>query len=646
MKTVADAPIAGFTANVEVIHHPKDHMHIQGVVAVVVHHRSYDTVGQTVTRLIAQGLEPADIIVVDNSEQPQRRPQLRELIHDGVEIDFVENRGYAAAINVAIRHFRQRDPLPSFLLVATHETRPELDAVRQLVEALTLDDDAAVAGPTLVTGEDDERFVWSTGGYIDSITHVPKHYDHRASLDVVTDDAKPLVRRWLDGAFLLYRWSDIERHPLDERFFVYMEETDLHLRLGAAGRHALWVPGSQVWQSSGGVPPYYFARNIRLLLSKHGNAFQRVFAAPYLIARRLVAGVVRSRSLAAVRPTLRGAFERMPSDRVGDDRAGRPVIIINPLAAALAHYQRETTAVFDAAGVPVSILSVLEPSHAGTGRLTWLRGVIGLYAEARKIARRDPRSRVLVLWPAIGYFDLLLLLAHRLRGSVILHDPHPLVRAIGYARLVRRVASRLGAKRITLIALSRGAAAEITRDAGRIPVELLPHPILPIADQSSVTHGSASRTIRVLGQYKRDRDLGALAAISEGLRDEFDLQIVGRGWPQVAGWSVESRFADESEMDGLIQSSVAVVVPYRRFYQSGIGIRCLEQGTALVAPAQDFLVDILGEGAAGLVEGDARANWIDGVRRAIDAGPTPVITAATTWHKTCLREWTKWANKA
>ena len=46
MKTVADAPIAGFTANVEVIHHPKDQIHIQGVVSVVVNHRSYDSVGQ------------------------------------------------------------------------------------------------------------------------------------------------------------------------------------------------------------------------------------------------------------------------------------------------------------------------------------------------------------------------------------------------------------------------------------------------------------------------------------------------------------------------------------------------------------------------------------------------------------------------
>ncbi|MBF4633040.1 glycosyltransferase [Agreia pratensis] len=621
-------------------------MSIQGVVAVVVHHRSYDTVGQTVTRLLAQGLDPADMIVIDNSEQPERRAQLRETIHDGVDIDFVENKGYAAAINVAIRHFRQRDLLPSFLLVATHETRPEPDAVRLLAEAMTLDSGAAVAGPTLVSGEDGEPFVWSTGGYIDRATHVPKHYDHRASMGVVAENAQPRVRRWLDGAFLLYRWSDIERHPLDERFFVYMEETDLHLRLGAAGRHALWVPSSVVWQSSGGVPPYYFARNIRLLLRKHGNAFQRVFAAPYLIGRRLLAGVVRSRSLAAITPTLRGAFERLPSDHVPDDRAGRPVIIINPLAAALAHYQKETIAVFDAARVPVSILSVLEPSQAGTGRIAWLRGVNGLYAEARKITRRDPRSRVLVLWPATGYFDLLLLAAHRLRGSVILHDPHPLVRAIGYGRLVRRVASTLCAKSVTLIALSRGAAAEITRDAGRIPVEILPHPILPIIEQSSTTHESASGTIRVLGQFKKDRDLGALAAISEALRGEFDLQIVGRGWPSVQGWSVDSRFADESELDELIQSSTAVVVPYRRFYQSGISIRCLEQGTAVVAPGQDFLVEILGEGAAGLVEGDARANWIDGVRRAIDAGPAPVITAAHKWHQTCLREWTKWANKA
>ncbi|SMG16073.1 glycosyltransferase family 2 protein [Agreia pratensis] len=617
-------------------------MSIQGVVAVVVHHRSYDTVGRTVASLIEQGLDTADIVVIDNSEQPERCPELRQTIHDGVEIEFVENRGYAAAINAAIRYFREREPLPSFLLVATHETRTEPGAVGRLVEALVADAGAAVAGPTLVSGAEGEQFVWSTGGFIDPITHVPKHHDHRASLEEVDVEGKPRARRWLDGAFLLYRWVDIERHPLDERFFVYMEETDLHLRLGAARRRALWVPGSIVWQSSGGVPPYYFARNIRLLLKKHGNLFQRTLAAPYMIARRLLATVVRSKSLAAVAPTLRGALERLPSDRIHDDRPARPVIIINPLAAALAHYQEETVAVFEAAGVPFSILSVPEPSHASTGRVAWLRGVNGLYSQAAKMVRRDPRSRVLVLWPATGYVDLLLLALHGLRGSVILHDPHPLVRAIGYGALVRRIASRLCARRITLIALSRGAAAEITRDAGRIRVETLPHPILPPTEH---TPPSPSQTVRVLGQFKKDRDLGALAAIGEALHDEFDLQVVGRGWPPVPGWTVESRFASESEMDELLQSSAAVVVPYRRFYQSGIGIRCLEHGTPLVAPAQDFLVEILGTGAPGLVEGDARSSWVDGVRQAMDAGRDPVIAAAAEWHTKCLRAWTDWANR-
>jgi GT2 family glycosyltransferase len=616
-------------------------MNTQGVAAVVVHHRSYNTVGETVSRLVEQGLDAADIVVIDNSEQPERRAQLRTTIHDRVEIRFVENKGYAAAINVAIRHFRERASLPSFLLVATHETRPEHDAVRRLVDALRSDAEAAVAGPTLVSGADTERFIWSTGGLIDPVTHVPRHHDHRAALHDVAVDGTPRVRRWLDGAFLLYRWMDIERHPLDERFFVYMEETDLHLRLGAAGRRVLWVPGSVVWQSSGGIPPYYFARNMRLLLRKHGNPFQRTIAAPYTIARRLLAATIRSRSLAAIMPTLRGAFDRLPADRIQDDQAVRPVIIVNPLAAALAHYQKETVSVFDAAGVPVSVLSAPEPSHAGTGRLTWLRAVNGLYSQAGRMVRRDPRSRLLVLWPAVGYIDLFLLAAHGLRGSVIVHDPHPLVRAIGYGPLVRRVATRLCAKTITLIALSRGAAVEISRDSGRMRVETLPHPILPPAPVSS--SAPASGPIRVLGQYKKDRDLDALAEIGRAFHDDIDLHIVGRGWPQVPGWSVESRFVDEDEMDELIQGSAVVVVPYRRFYQSNIGIRCLEQGTPIVAPAHDFLIDVLGHDFPGLVDPKVPGGWADRVRQSIDAGYEPMLVAAADWRQTCLRKWTEWA---
>ena len=218
------------------------------VAAVVVHHRSYETVSAVVGALLHQGVLPENLVLIDNSEEPTLRSRLRELIPHRVVILFEETRGYGAAVNAGIDYFDQQALFrPEFLLVSTHETRPEPGALVSLLQALLDDLTAAVAGPTLVSGTETE-FVWSAGGYLAPLSHIPTHHHHRAPLAVLQDEQLPVRRAWLDGAFLLYRWNDIHQMRTPERFFLYMEETDLHLNLAKVGRIALWVPSARVWQ--------------------------------------------------------------------------------------------------------------------------------------------------------------------------------------------------------------------------------------------------------------------------------------------------------------------------------------------------------------------------------------------------------------
>lgn len=618
-------------------------MTMQQVAVVVVHHRSYATVAATVADLLEQGIPQHNIVLVDNSEQPERHAELESALPIGLTIQYAKNRGYGAAVNQAIDYFRAVDGFkPEVFVVATHETRPRVNAVRFLVDALRGDPAAAVAGPTLVASDETGEYVWSAGGYLSRVGHLPRHFSHRAKLTKALLSASPTRRSWLDGAFLAYRWSDIQAFRISEDYFLYMEETDLHLRLEASGRKALWVPNAVVWQSSGGVPPYYLARNLRLLFRRHEPLWRQLVVVPYAVGRGIAARVVREKTLSTLKPSVKGLLVRIPESR--DDKSASIVILVNPLGGALNHYEQEISSVLQSGGASIVALSTIEPSQSSKSRLLWLWETAGLFFKARRIERRSPSARTLILWPALGYFDVFLARALRLRASVIIHDPHPLVRAIGYGRVARHLAAGVPSRRIGLIAHSEEAAAIIGSEAPRLPLETLPHPILPYSRRASRDTG-ALPLVSVLGQFKPDRDISAIVAIAEDLAASVSLHIHGRGWPNIPGWEVHSGFVPEQEMDELIASSSVVLIPYRRFYQSGVAMRCLENGTPVVGPRDSNLSDLLGKHSPLLVSNDPH-DWARAVGSAIEEVESTTEARAMSWRKRALDEWKRWLENA
>lgn len=615
------------------------------ITGVVVHFRSYDTVTGAVQSLLDEGVLADDLVVVDNSGEPDRRAELRESIPADVEILFEQNRGYGAAVNVAIDHFSARTaPPPDFFVVATHETRIAVGTLEALRGALIADPSAAVAGPTLVSGNepgDPDAFVWSTGGYLTRVLHLPAHHDHRASLASLVSRPSPVERRWLDGAFLLYRTEDLTRNRISEDFFLYMEETDLHLRLGRQGRKILWVPSGQVWQTSGGVPPYYLARNLRLLAARQDGRLRGSAGTAVAVARRLASDVRKGQGWGSAMQLLAGLSARLPA--TARDLSAPSISIVNPLGGALAHYELELAEVLIAGGAVVIRRSTAEPSLAGTSRVAWLVGYLRLLVAARADSGRAPRTRVIVLWPVLGYWDLILLaLVGLRRASLVVHDPHPLVDAIGYSPRARQIAGVI-APLVELVTHSGKAARVVESEMPWSRRKRLPHPVLRPTERHEDRLSSEPPVVRVLGQYKRDRDLAALGEIAEAVNDSALLQIHGRRWPKVAGWEVDSRFVPEEELDELLGSSAAIVIPYRSFFQSGIAIRSIEAGTPVVGPRESSLAEIFGSNSPLLVS--ERQSWAAAVRSAISSDRVVVRDTAETWWNKNVMEWKRWATR-
>ncbi|MBO9523184.1 MAG: glycosyltransferase [Nocardioidaceae bacterium] len=300
--------------------------------------------------------------------------------------------------------------------------------------------------------------------------------------------------------------------------------------------------------------------------------------------------------------------------------AGSRPLLFNPLPVALAHYEDALAAGLEAGGVGTD--RVRAPFESGglsrVARLRVLRtAVAGLWS-----ALRHPGT-VVVLWPVLGLLDVpvwRLLSPRGARRLVVVHDPVPLRPQRGCGRLATWLAGRVARdgriEVVTHTALARDALAR-----RGLPVSwVLPHPVLP--RRAPRRFDSGRPVVLVAGQYKPSRDTALLRDLGAA-STALDLRIVGRGWPEIPGWTVEERFVSEAELDAAMAAAGAVLVPYRYYFQSGIAARACELGVPVVARRHEFIASLYGAGWPGFVEepaGDVRG-WVRALERTLGATP-------------------------
>jgi GT2 family glycosyltransferase len=226
------------------------------VAAVVVHHRAIDLLQPTLEHLARQSVRR--VVVVDNGNESDAVADAIKLVHwlsqEVVQIE-VPNEGYAAALNEGMRVVADAD---AFLLMS-HETRLGDNSVEKLVREFEAPD-VGVAAP-LLCRLDDPQVVWSAGGSLDPESlRVFHHGGGEPASSWRTRLAQDVD--WVDGAAWLVRADAAKQAgPLDERFFLYFEETSYCYRLRSLGWRVRCVPEAVAWQLPGNPDYALFARN-------------------------------------------------------------------------------------------------------------------------------------------------------------------------------------------------------------------------------------------------------------------------------------------------------------------------------------------------------------------------------------------------
>lgn len=189
--------------------------------------------------LLVRALDPLaalDVVVVDNSS----RSEVREVCRTrGVRyVDPGTNLGFATAVNRGIRTFEAgRD-----VLVLNPDAVLTADGVDALSVALRAGTRRAAVAPRLVGPDGEQRpsWPWPSPGRM-----------WREALGLATTRASG---DFLVGAALLLNGEALrDVGPLDERFFLYAEETDWQRRAVAGGWEVHLVDSVTAWHEGGGT---------------------------------------------------------------------------------------------------------------------------------------------------------------------------------------------------------------------------------------------------------------------------------------------------------------------------------------------------------------------------------------------------------
>ena len=184
-----------------------------------------------------------------------------------------DNYGFAKGNNIGI-DFALKNLNPTYILLLNNDTVVDKDFLKILVQEGENDPAIGLLGPKMYY-YDNPNVIWCIGGKIDWKLARGLHvginetdtgqYDEKMNFDYINGSAILIKRRVLDEIGLL-----------DEKFFLYFEETDLALRASKKGYNSTYIPNAKIWhkvsKSGGGIKKeiglYYITRNRWLFMKK------------------------------------------------------------------------------------------------------------------------------------------------------------------------------------------------------------------------------------------------------------------------------------------------------------------------------------------------------------------------------------------
>lgn len=241
--------------------------------------------------LASAGMEELAVIVVDNASQDDSVRLLEERYAGNERLECIrldDNYGFSRANNVGIDRARERGA--DYVLLLNNDTEITPDMLLRLWECAKRHPGSVIV-PKIYYSDDRKR-LWSAGGSFSTIIKKAKHTGLN-EMDVGQYDREREIG-FATGCCLLIPMEVIGKAgTLDERFFLYYEDTEYSFRLHEMGISVYYCPQAVMYHKVGAstkgadsaLCAYYIARNWLLCSRLHLGWRYPVFLSYYALNR-------------------------------------------------------------------------------------------------------------------------------------------------------------------------------------------------------------------------------------------------------------------------------------------------------------------------------------------------------------------------
>jgi len=196
-----------------------------------------------------------EIIIVDSEAEPNSQDSIRNKFPQVKFISFLKNVGYAKLVNNGIKTARGE-----YMLFLNADILIHKDSVIQLLDFIQKHPQVGIVGPQLLTFNNQPQsscFYFPTiGSILARRTFLGKLNWGRKKISrflmLEEDLSSPKTVDWLQGSAMLTSRDAVEKVGLwDERFFLYLEDTDWCRRFWQNGYQVVYLPTAQVFHYYG-----------------------------------------------------------------------------------------------------------------------------------------------------------------------------------------------------------------------------------------------------------------------------------------------------------------------------------------------------------------------------------------------------------
>jgi GT2 family glycosyltransferase len=250
----------------------------RGSVAAVVVNYNDLTASLRCLRSIRDASPETLLVLVDNGSHNDCREAVSAQEPDATVVRLERNLGYAGGCNAGVAAALAGGA--EYLLILNNDTTIERETVPALIQHAREHPDAILA-PKILFADGSEK-VWSAGGRIFGPL---LRNEHIGKCDPSSAHTVAKVVPWATGCALFFSAECYRRvGPLDERYFLYLEDVDWCLTASSRGVKTWFVPDalvhhevSRTLKSSEWADDvrYYAYRNGYRLAFRHGNAGTR-----------------------------------------------------------------------------------------------------------------------------------------------------------------------------------------------------------------------------------------------------------------------------------------------------------------------------------------------------------------------------------